>query len=106
MTTSTDSQSPLRFGVVGLGRAGAGMLPALRTHPCATVVAAADLRLNQTTWYWHTGHPPPETGEGKGGGEEPDSMPHAPAPPSQPSPTPGGRSMVHRPIVVSQCFVV
>ena len=45
MTTTIDSQSPLRFGVIGLGRAGAGMLPALWTHPCATVVAAADLRL-------------------------------------------------------------
>ncbi|MSQ26638.1 MAG: Gfo/Idh/MocA family oxidoreductase [Dehalococcoidia bacterium] len=34
---------PLRFGVLGLGRAGVSMLPALRTHPHAVVAAAADL---------------------------------------------------------------
>lgn len=44
MTTSPDTASPMRFGVIGLGRAGASMLPALSAHPCATVVAAADLR--------------------------------------------------------------
>ncbi len=40
----TTAPPPLRFGVIGLGRAGAGMLPALRTHPTVQVVAAADLR--------------------------------------------------------------
>ena len=34
----------MRFGVIGLGRAGAAMLPALSTHLCSTVVAAADVR--------------------------------------------------------------
>ena len=44
MTTSTDTASPMRFGMIGLGRAGASMLPALSAHPYTTVVAAADLR--------------------------------------------------------------
>lgn len=44
MTTRTDTASPMRFGVIGLGRAGASMLPALSAHPYSTVVAAADLR--------------------------------------------------------------
>src|SRR5713226_2488176 len=33
----------LRFGVIGLGRAGAGMLSALGKHPDIRVTAAADL---------------------------------------------------------------
>jgi phthalate 4,5-cis-dihydrodiol dehydrogenase len=38
--------APLGVGVLGLGRAGAAMLPALRAHPHAAVVAAADLNPN------------------------------------------------------------
>ena len=33
----------LRFGVIGLGRAGTGMLRALAAHPDVAVTAAADL---------------------------------------------------------------
>src|SRR5439155_22856743 len=35
---------PLRFGVIGLGRASVGMIPALAQHPNTTLVAAADIR--------------------------------------------------------------
>lgn len=43
MTLPNPPTPPLRFGVLGLGRAGVAMLPALRTHPHAAVAAAGDL---------------------------------------------------------------
>jgi phthalate 4,5-cis-dihydrodiol dehydrogenase len=44
MTASGDSTVPvLRFGVIGLGRAGSGMLSALAVHPDIKITAAADL---------------------------------------------------------------
>ena len=60
-------------------------------------------RLTQTTWDWYTGSPPPETGEGEGGGEESGRTPPALAPPSQPSPASGGRSRTRCPSMMSQC---
>ncbi len=44
MANSSESSAPvLRFGVIGLGRAGSGMLNALAVHPDINVTAAADL---------------------------------------------------------------
>ena len=36
--------TPLRFGILGLGRGSSGMIVALARHPAAQIAAAADLR--------------------------------------------------------------
>lgn len=44
MTTKEGIPPVLRFGIIGLGRAGSSMIRPLATHPCTELVAVAELR--------------------------------------------------------------
>ena len=44
MTTNQSPTRVLKFGIIGLGRAGSGMMQPLSTHPCTELAAVAELK--------------------------------------------------------------